>query len=232
MKIKLKQIIETQNTVAGKTFDFFFQFLILLSLIMFSLETLPSLYIYKDIFNLIEVITVVLFTGEYLLRFFVAESKMKFMFSFNGVVDLFAILPFYVSRGVVDLRFIRIFRLFRLFRAFKIFRYSKAVDRFVRAFVSVKSELVVFFMATLFVLFLASAGIYYFENEAQPEQFKSIFHSMWWAVATLTTVGFGDIYPVTVGGKIFTFVILMLGLGVVSVPSALLASALSREDIK
>lgn len=91
-----------------------------------------------------------------------------------------------------------------------------------------KEEIALFSVITAMLLFLSSVGIYYFEHEAQPEVFKSVFHSLWWAVATLTTVGYGDIYPITVGGKIFTFFILMVGLGIVAVPAGLLVSALSR----
>ena len=110
----------------------------------------------------------------------------------------------------------------------KLFRYNKAIKRFNLAFKSIKEELIVFLFTTLFLLYIASVGMYYFENAAQPEKFSSILHSMWWAVATLTTVGYGDIYPITVGGKIFTFIILMLGLGIVAVPAGLIASALSN----
>jgi len=78
------------------------------------------------------------------------------------------------------------------------------------------------------MLYLSAVGIYYFENAAQPEAFKSIFHSLWWAVATLTTVGYGEVYPITIGGKVFTFFVLMLGLGVVAVPTGLVSSALSQ----
>ena len=78
------------------------------------------------------------------------------------------------------------------------------------------------------LLYISAVGIYYFENESQPEQFKSIFHSFWWAVTTLTTVGYGDVYPITIGGRLFTFIILMIGLGLVAVPAALLAAALSK----
>lgn len=92
-----------------------------------------------------------------------------------------------------------------------------------------KEELILFFITTLFIIYIAAVGIYYFENAAQPENFKSVFHSLWWAVATLTTVGYGDIYPITVGGRFFTFLILMVGLSIVSVPAGLLTSAL--QDI-
>jgi voltage-gated potassium channel len=104
--------------------------------------------------------------------------------------------------------------------------------RFLRAFVIAREEVILFGIVALMLLYLSAVGIYYFENEAQPENFASVFHSLWWSVATLTTVGYGDIYPVTVGGRIFTFVVLMIGLGVVAVPAGVFASALSRVDQK
>ena len=92
----------------------------------------------------------------------------------------------------------------------------------------IKEELVLFLIITVIFIFLASAGIYYFENEAQPDLFSSVIHSGWWAVVTLTTVGYGDVYPITVGGKIFTFFILLIGVGIVTIPAGLIASALSK----
>lgn len=226
--MQLKRIIEENDTTAGKAFDLFIQFLIVVSLVSFSIETLPNLgKNTKWILNTTEVIIVAIFTLEYLLRLFVADKKLKFVFSFYALIDLIAILPFYVARGI-DLRSIRVFRLFRLIRAFKIFRYSKAIQRFKNAFLEVKEELILFLVATGFLLFIAAVGIYYFENPAQPEQFKSIFHCLWWAVATLTTVGYGDIYPITAGGKIFTSFIVIIGLGIIAVPTGLLASALTK----
>lgn len=230
--MRLKKIIEDNDTTEGKVFDLFIQLLIVLSLISFSIETLPDLD-EKTIrtLNATEVITVIIFTIEYLMRLLVADKKLRFVFSFYGLIDLIAILPFYVARGI-DLRSVRIFRLFRLFRSFKIFRYSKALQRFADAFLSVKEELILFLVATGFLLFVASVGIYYFENSAQPEQFKSVFHCIWWAVVTLTTVGYGDVYPITIGGKIFTSFIVIIGIGVVAVPTGLLASALTNKTIK
>ncbi len=227
---KLKIFIEQNDTKGGKYFDIFIQLLILLSILSFTIETIPDISPeLRDIFNYLEIISISIFTVEYILRLFVADSRIKFIFSFYGMIDLFAILPFYVASGI-DLRSIRIFRLFRLIRLFKLFRYSKAIKRYKQAFSSIKIELAIFLSATLFLLYISSVGIYYFENEAQPEQFSSVFHCMWWAVATLTTIGYGDMYPVTAGGKIFTSIIVVIGLGVVAVPTGLIASALTKVN--
>jgi voltage-gated potassium channel len=107
-------------------------------------------------------------------------------------------------------------------------RYSKAMRRFHRAFVITKEEIVLFLTTTFILLYIAGMGIYHFENEAQPDRYRSMFDGLWWAVATLTTVGYGDVYPITVGGKIFTFVILILGLGIIAVPTGMVASALAK----
>jgi voltage-gated potassium channel len=225
--MKFKQIIENNDTRQGRIFDIFIQSLIISSLIAFSIETLPNLSEKTlTILKYIEVITVTIFTAEYLSRVIVADRKVQFIFSFFGLVDLLAILPFYLQTGI-DLRAIRILRLLRLFRAFKLLRYSKAIHRFHNALIIAKEELVLFTIVAVMVLYFASVGIYFFENSAQPEAFASVFQSMWWALATLTTVGYGDVYPITTGGKVFTFFVLMVGLGVVAIPTGLIASALS-----
>jgi len=224
----LKNIVERNDTKAGKLFNLIIQILIIISLISFTIETSPGLSpSLSHLLWVIEVIIVVIFTVEYFLRILVADSKVRFIFSFYGLVDLIAVLPFYLTTGI-DLRSVRIIRLLRLFRMFKLFRYSRAIHRFKLAFREIKEELIIFLIATFFLLYISSVGIYYFENEVQPEQFGSILHCMWWAVATLTTVGYGDVYPITVGGKIFTFFILMIGLGIVAVPAGLIASALTN----
>jgi len=224
----LKRIIENSDTKGGRFFDFAIQTLIVVSLVTFSLETLPNISDQtRRWLHIIETVTVSIFTIEYILRVVFADRKLSFVCSFFGVIDLLAILPFYVASGV-DLRSLRAFRMFRLFRILKLVRYSKAIQRFHRAFLIAREELILYFFVTLLLLFLAAVGIYYFENDAQPETFASVFHSLWWAVATLTTVGYGDVYPVTAGGKLFTFIVLLIGLGVVSVPAGLVASALSK----
>jgi voltage-gated potassium channel len=224
----IKKIIEESDSLAGKTFDLFIQSLIILSLISFSIETLPDLSENsRSLLRGIEISCVALFTVEYIARIIVASRKLKFVFSFFGLIDLFAILPFYLSTGL-DLRTLRSFRLLRLMRILKLTRYSRAANRIKKAFKIAKDELVISLFAALILLYLASVGIYYFEYTAQPDKFSSIFHSLWWAVSTLTTVGYGDVYPITVGGKVFTVFILIIGLGMVSVPAGLIASALVK----
>lgn len=224
----IEQIVNKSDTLQGRVFDVAIQILIVVSLVSFSLETLPDMSENAQLLlRVIEVVSVLLFTVEYLLRVVVSRPRLSYVLSFFGIVDLFAILPFYLAVGV-DLRSLRAFRLLRLFRILKLARYSAAVRRFHCALQIAKEEIVLFLSATVILLYLSAVGIYYFEHAAQPEKFKSVFHSLWWSVATLTTVGYGDVYPITAGGRIFTFIILVIGLGVVSVPAGLLASALAK----
>lgn len=224
----IRKIIDNTENLPGKFFAFMIQSLIIISLVTFTIDTLPDLsQDFSEILYAIEVLTVAIFTTEYILRIVVAEKKSKFIFSFYGLVDLVAIIPFYISSGI-DLRAVRVFRLLRLFRILKLFRYNQAIKRFHRALVIAKEELILFGFIAIIMLYLSAVGIYFFENEAQPDQFKSVLHSLWWSVTTLTTVGYGDMFPVTPGGKFFTFLVLMVGLGIVAVPTGLVASALSQ----
>lgn len=228
LKTSIKTIIENQNTKLGKWFDIFIQAVIIISIVSFSIETLPNINSnLGNILAIIEITTVAIFTIEYLMRIWVADSKLRYIFSFYGLIDFIAIAPFYLSM-TLDARCLRAFRLLRLLRLLKLLRYNNASSRLYKAFVIVKEELVLFLIFTFILLYLSAAGIYYFEFEAQPSVFSSIFHSLWWSVSTLTTVGYGDAYPITVGGKIFTFVILIIGLGTIAVPAGLLSSALSK----
>ncbi len=226
--IRLKQIVEETDNRAGKSFDAFIQSMVVLSLVAFSVETLPNLSprLTKWL-HWFEILSVAVFTAEYLLRVLVATPRSKYIFSFFGIIDLIAIIPYYVGLGL-DLRSMRAFRLLRLFRILKLARYSSAVRRFHIALDIAREELILFGCVTLILIFLAAVGIHHFESEAQPSTFGSVFHCLWWAVSTLTTVGYGDVYPITVGGKIFTFIVLILGLGFISVPAGLVASALNK----
>ena len=225
---KLREIILKSDTTAGRNFDLFIQFCIVISLVSFSLETIKNLSENTIIIlNWIELATVTIFTVEYLLRIWLSTHRLSYIFSFFGLIDLIAILPFYMSSGV-DLRSIRVLRLMRLFRILKLANYSQALQTFQRAYNHIKAELTVFGVFSILILYISSLGIYIFENEAQLEQFGSIFDALWWSIVTLTTVGYGDAFPITVGGKIFTSLIVTIGLGVIAVPTGLFASALSK----
>lgn len=229
MKDKIREIINGNETNLGRSVSIFIQVLILISIITFSVETIPNLEPQtRVVLHAIEIFSVFIFTIEYLLRIYIADNKLKFIFSFFGLIDFLAILPFYLAVGI-DLRSLRAMRFLRLFRILKLVRYNKAMNQFSRAIKSAKEQILLFIFITLILIYFAAVGIYYFENEAQPENFTSIFDSLWWAIITLTTVGYGDVYPITVGGKVFTFIILMIGLGIVAIPTGIISSALTTS---
>ena len=224
----LKQIVEETDTRMGKVFDLTIQILIVVSAVSFAIETLPGLSSTTiRLLAISEAVIIGVFTAEYLLRFYLSQKKLSFVFSFYGLIDLAAVLPFYLALGL-DLRSLRIFRLARLAILLKIFRFSKAARRFQLAFKLVKEEILVFGLFSLALIYLSAVGIYHFEHEAQPEVFVSVFDGIWWATVTLTTVGYGDAVPITTGGKVFTFFVFIVGLSMIAVPSGLVASALSK----
>ena len=227
-RIQLDSILNDPVTVVGRTFAIVIQLLIVASVLGFSIETLPDLTAEtRGWLRWLEVITVVIFSAEYLLRLWAAENRWKFATSFFGIIDLLAVLPFYIAPGA-DLRSVRVFRLLRLFRLLKLVRYSNAVRRFHVALNIAREELILFGTVSVIMLYLSAVGIYFFEHEAQPTHFASVFHSLWWATTTLTTVGYGDVYPITLGGRCFTFVVLLIGLWIISIPAGIVASALAK----
>lgn len=201
----LRNIVEQNDTVLGKAFDGTIQILIVISVVAFSIETLPGL---SDralmVLEAAEATIVLIFTAEYLLRLYFSKRKWAFIFSFYGIIDLLAILPFYLAVGL-DLRSLRILRLARLAVILKLVRYSQAARSLQMAFKLVKDEVMVFALFSFALIYLSAVGIYFCERAAQPDVFQSVFEGSWWTVVTLTTVGYGDAVPITAGGKIFTF---------------------------
>jgi voltage-gated potassium channel len=200
--------------------------LIILNTLSVMLESVESLHRqYGDFLYWFEVASVAIFTFEYIWRVAAAKKKSRFIFSFFGLIDLIAILPFFLPFLIaVDLRFVRILRLIRIFRVFKVARYSKSL-RLVGEVLREKKEalLLTLFMSFL-MLMVSSALMYEVEHHAQPDKFPDIFSSFWWAIATLTTVGYGDVYPVTAAGKFISGVIALLGIGVVALPTGIISS--------
>lgn len=226
-KARTRQIVESTDSLPGRIFDLFIQATILVTLVAYSLETLPSIDdAQRATLIAIELISIAIFTGEYLLRIWVAQRRWAYIFSFYGLVDFLAIAPFYLAMGV-DLRSLRAVRLLRLFSILKLMRFSKAIKRIGTAFSLARAELVLYLSFSCVVIFLAGVGIYQFENAVQPDKFSSIPMSLWWAVVTLTTVGYGDMLPITAGGRLFTVLVLFVGLGLVAVPAGIISSALS-----
>lgn len=224
---------------ALNSFDKFIYLLITANVIAMILDSHQFIHeVYGDLFYQFEFASIVIFSFEYLFRVYSAYKNEKFkgainyIFSFFGLIDLFSILPFYLNQFVkVDGRFLRILRLFRLTRIFKLGRESKSLKLFVKALSAVKGELkFTLFLSVLTILFSASA-IYYLENEAQPEKFSSITESIWWATVSLATVGYGDVYPITVGGKIFASIISLVGIGVVAIPTGIISASFVEEII-
>ena len=229
LKTATRELLNDTTSGKGRITAFVIQGLIIASMVTFSLETLPHLSpASRQWLAHFELFTVAFFTLEYVLRIWTAERRLAFVFSFYGMVDLAAILPFYLTAGILDLRAVRAFRLLRLLRLLKLTRYSTAVMRFRLALRIAREELILFSLVALVLLYLSAVGIYYFERDVQPQVFASVFDALWWSVTTFTTVGYGDMYPVTTGGKLFTFVVLMVGLGIVAIPTGLVAAALSE----
>ena len=218
-------------------FDAFIYILIIANILAMILESHSFM---KDrfgqIFSFFELISILIFTAEYFYRIYMSYNEKKiigvfsYVFSFFGIIDFISILPFYIKQFVlIDGRFFRILRLFRLSRIFKLGRDSKSLKLFIKALSAVKNELkFTFFLSLLCILFSASA-IYFLENEAQPEVFSSITASLWWATVSLATVGYGDVVPLTVWGKVFAGFISLVGIGVVAIPTGIISASFVEE---
>ena len=227
-------LLNNPATRQGRYFMLLINFLIFLSMVSFSVATLPELSQQTiQLLTYVEILIVVIFSVEYAARLYFAVGKIQFVFSFFGIIDLlsFAPLYFFLITGV-DTRSLQVLRLFRLMRLFKLFRYSKAIERLKIAKNHCKDEMILFTAVAFILLFISAVGIYHFEKEAQPEVFRSVFDGLWWGVITLTTVGYGDIVPITAGGRAFALVIVMVGLGIVAVPTGLIASGLQQARLQ
>ncbi|CAH0995674.1 hypothetical protein EMA8858_01799 [Emticicia aquatica] len=214
--------------------------IISLNALAIILDTVPSLQKkYHDIILDFEVFSVVIFTIEYCLRLWscVEESahshpikgRLKFIFSIWGLVDLLSILPFYVSIFLTDLGFIRILRLLRMLRLFRVSKYFHALRVIQNVIKEKREELVLSFVFIFFILIISSSTVYYVEHEAQPEKFTSIPEAMWWGVNAMTTVGYGDLRPITSVGKILGGIIAILGVALFALPTGILASGFAEQ---
>lgn len=168
-----------------------------------------------------------LFTAEYVLRLWIAERPWKYAFSFYGLIDLAAILPFYLAWGT-ETTALRALRLLRFIRLWKHRGYTRAWIRLATALKESREEAGIFLVASALTLYIAAVGIHQFEAEAQPEHFGTLAQSLWWSIGLLVDVEYGEIWPVTFGGKAFTAVIALIGIAIIAVPAGMVASALTK----
>lgn len=204
------------------------------------LETNAELYSrYNISFDVFEAFSVAIFTLEYVVRIWTCteypeyrnpvSGRLRFALSSFMLIDLISFLPFYVPIWGLDLRTIRVIRLFRLFRLMKMGRYSRSISTLQKVLRTKKEELGLTIFSGAIVLIIASSLLYIAEHDAQPDRFASIPDAMWWGAITLTTVGYGDVYPVTPVGKIIGALIAMLGIGLFALPAGIIASGFAAE---
>ena len=228
----------------SKIVDWSIMALIALSILSIVLESFSILYYrYYSKFRLFETITVIIFSIEYLLRIWTAdllypESKhpyLKYIFSFMAIIDLLAILPFYLPFISADFRFFRMMRLFRilrLLRVLKLGRYVDALQAIVKVIKDSIPQLIMAFVICFFVMLFSSIIMYTVEYPVQPEAFPNVIAALWWAMCTLTTVGYGDVYPITTIGKVLTSVISLVGIGIIAIPTGIIAAGFDQSIIQ
>lgn len=222
----MKQIIK--NFIENKYTEWFLIFLILVNIICLGLETDKTIYInYKLIFNKIELISIIIFTIEYILRLIILDN-FKQVLKPLMIIDFLSITPFYLPIKV-DLRILRIFRLFRILRIFKLARYFEALQRICNVINRKRIELISIFGVLLFLMFVSSFLMFYAEAEAQPEVFHNILDTFWWSLVTFTTVGYGDVYPITAMGKILSGIIVLIGIMLFALPTSILTAEFMNE---
>ena len=224
----------------SRVVDVFLVTLIFFNILMVILETVEDLYVvYRNFFRYFELFSVSIFIVEYIGRLWSCvenknknqsnvNARIKYFFSFSAIVDLIAILPSLLAFlfPTVDLRFVRALRIFRLL---KFSRYSNSINTLLVVLWDQRKSFGAAFFILFIVLIISSSGMYLVEKDVQPEKFGSIPKSMWWSIVTLTTVGYGDVFPITSLGKIFGSVIIILGIGTVALPAGILASAFTEH---
>ncbi|MBF2054426.1 MAG: ion transporter [Candidatus Sericytochromatia bacterium] len=237
LRARAYALFEGLESPASKFLNYAIMALIVLNITALILETVEGIHSpFADWFRLFDLLSVALFSLEYLTRIWFApenpkyrgavRGRLKYLHSPMALVDLIAILPFYLPFVGVDMRHLRAVRLFRIF---KILRYSKTLKLFQKVFIKKREELFVTFLVLMFMLLFSASMMYFAEHEAQPDHFSSIPASMWWAIVTLTTVGYGDVFPITLLGKMFAASIAVVGIGLFALPTGILGSAFVEE---
>lgn len=233
-KSKLYKIIYESDTVAGKSFDIALIIAILFSIILVMLESVESFDAkYHNFLNISEWAITILFTLEYIARLVVINKPSKYIFSFYGIIDFLATIPKYLSVifvGTQALIVLRALRLLRIFRILKLTRYLGASLNLTTALKASKTKILIFLFSVIVLTIILGTIMYLIEG---PENgFTSIPISMYWAIVTLTTVGYGDLSPSTPFGQFIASFVMILGYGIIAVPTGIVTSEMSKQDAK
>lgn len=241
MKDKIYNLLAGQENKTNYFVDYFISTLIILSIIAIILESFENFNSeYHSWLRGFEIFSVVVFTLEYICRIWISDkvypdltpgqARRKYIFSVLGIVDFMAILPFYIPMIIsLDLRFIRALRLLRLFRIFKLAHYSSSLKLLGNVLKGKKEELVITIFACMILLMITSSLIYEIEHDIQPDKFPNIFASFWWSIATLTTIGYGDVYPISGWGQFLAAITALFGIGLVAIPTGIISSGYLEE---
>ena len=233
-KTRLHDVIFEADTFLGKFFDISLLILILFSVAAVMIESVELYSIkYKNALTLFEWTITAIFSLEYLLRIISVKKPLKYIFSFYGLIDLISLLPTYLglfmfSESISSIKTIRTIRLLRVFRILKLIRYVKAANTLKQALIASRQRIIVFLLAVLAVATIMGTIIYIIEDSK--DGFTSIPRSIYWAIVTLTTVGYGDIAPQTVLGQFFASIIMILGYAIIAVPTGIVTAEMTKSN--
>ncbi|MDB5201516.1 MAG: ion transporter [Ferruginibacter sp.] len=226
---KLHTVIFESNTPAGKAFDSILLVLIILSIIAVMLDSVESLHAkYGQLFFILEWIFTIIFSIEYILRLITVTNPLRYSLSFLGLIDLLAIIPMYLSIilvGAQSLLVLRALRLLRIFRIFKLTHFISEMEFLGMALKTSLKKISIFMMAVLMIVIILGSLMYIIEHRANG--FTSIPDSIYWAIVTITTVGYGDISPITPLGKFVASIIMLLGYGIIAVPTGIITTEMA-----
>lgn len=232
MKQKLYKIVFEHDTKSGKLFDVVLLYLIAASVLTVIVESVPTLgSFYKDLFWKLEIMFTIIFSIEYIVRIFISPKPLKYIFSFWGLLDLAAILPTYLSFvffGYHYLLVMRVFRLLRVFRILRLTKFNKEAILILNALKSSYYKISLFLLAMFFFTIILGTIMYVVENGEGG--YTSIPQSIYWAIVTITTVGYGDIVPATVFGKMVSSFIMLFGYAIIAVPTGIIVSEFRNQS--
>ncbi len=228
--------IGRREDFVSRAFDLFIVIVIFVNIAVLFAETFDEVAEYSSLLRVVELVTIIIFAIEYLLRIWTAEylypdktrgkAILRFLVSFDGIVDLCTILPFFFLSGFVAFRMLRVVRIFHLFR---INAYYDSIHVITSVLAEKKNQIISSVFIILVLMMASSLCMYSAEHEVQPEVFRNAFSGIWWSMSTILTVGYGDIYPVTIFGRIMAIFISFLGVGAVAIPTGIISAGFVEQ---